>query len=335
MPGELRLLVWGVQPHNFFSILMNTVDIILSRFQGLVVRREIPCICHWDRTGAEPCTHFYSYEELIRLMEARRYKVECSQTFAEVSVPMLLYGMHSSTDEQVMTDIQSGQQRIEKRLDDLQKLDIILEKLHQQSELIVRNFTRHWNLEMQKVEAECPNTFLLALGRSNRFNPKNWVSQDYILHLVCQHPPGPHRVGDGYKLREAEEWWVKVSPWLNQVIKFIKFGVPMGKAIGAVYDGVDVEYMKAQIDLMDEISHQLPEISLLDTLNDAVIDPQLNYEQRVIGPALRAIYSFLSKADPGHIWGGLNKTLTPDGNILWLCEEHRKQYEVKPLSLET
>jgi hypothetical protein len=92
--------------------------------------------------------------------------------------------------------------------------------------------------------------------------------------------------------------------------------------------------MKAQIDLMDEISQQLPEISSLDTLNDAVMDPHMNYEQRVIGPALRAIYSFLSKADPGHIWGGLHKTLTPDGNILWLCEEHSKQYEVKPLSLE-
>ncbi len=333
MSRELRILVWGVQPHNFFTILMNTVDIILSRFQGLVVRREIPCICHWDRSVAEPCRHFYSYEELVRRMEARRYRVECAQTFAEVSVPMLLYGIHTSTDEQVMSDIQSGQQRIEKRLDDLQKLDIILEKLHQQSELIVRNFTRHWNLEMQKMEAECPNTFLLTLGSSNQFNPKNWISQEYVLHLVCQQPPGPHKVGEGYKLREAEEWWKNVSPWLNHVIKFLKFGVPMGRAIGAIYDEVDVEHMKAQIDLMEEITQQLSEITSPDTLNDALIDPHLNHEEQVIGPALRALYSFLLKADPGHIWGGLHKTLTPDGNILWLCEEHRKQYEVKPLNL--
>jgi len=46
MLRELRLLVAGVQPHNFFTILMHTVDVILARFQGLVIRREIPCICH-------------------------------------------------------------------------------------------------------------------------------------------------------------------------------------------------------------------------------------------------------------------------------------------------
>ena len=94
-------------------------------------------------------------------MHARRYKVECAQTFDDVSVPTLLYGIHTSTSEQVLSDIQKGQQKIEQRLDDLQKLDIILEKLHQQSEWLVRNFTRQWNFEMQKIEAECPNTFLL------------------------------------------------------------------------------------------------------------------------------------------------------------------------------
>ena len=37
-----------------------------------------------------------------------------------------------------MADIQQGQKNIEKRLDDLQKLDVILEKLQQQSELSLR-----------------------------------------------------------------------------------------------------------------------------------------------------------------------------------------------------
>src|SRR5260370_42596689 len=115
---------------------------------------------------------------------------------------MLLYGIHTSTDEQVMSDIQSGQQRIEKRLDDLQKLDSILEKLHQQSELIVRNFTRHWNLELEKMESECPNTFLLTLASSNQFNPQDGVTQKYVLHLVYHRPPGPTRVGEGDKLLE-------------------------------------------------------------------------------------------------------------------------------------
>lgn len=333
MKRELRLIVWGIQPHNFFTILMNTMNIILSRFQGLLVRREIPCICHWDQSRARPCTHMYSYEELVRRMEAKRSTVECSQTFREVAVPMLLYGIHTSTDQQVMIDIQAAQARIEQRLDELQKLDHILEKLHQQSELIVRNFARHWNLEMQKMESECPNIFILTLGKSHHFHPKNWISQEYLLHLMCQHPSGPHQVGEGYSLRETEEWWKQVSPWLNYVIKFLKFGVPLGRAIGALYDGVDTEHIKAHIDLLEEIAQHVPEVSSFDTLNDAIKDPHMNHEERVIGPALRALYGFLSKTDPGHIWGGLYKTLTPDGNILWLCKQHRQQYEVKPLQL--
>ena len=51
------------------------------------------------------------------------------------------------------------------------------------------------------------------------------------------------------------------------------------------------------------------------------------------GPALRALHSFLVEADPGKNWGGLYETVTPDGNILWLCDIHRQQYEAKPLEL--
>jgi hypothetical protein len=37
--------------------------------------------------------------------------------------------------------------------------------------------------------------------------------------------------------------------------------------------------------------------------------------------------------DEAHVWGGLNKTITPDGNILWLCDAHRQPFIAKPLKL--
>src|SRR5258706_15700180 len=106
-----------------------------------------------------------------------------------------------------MADIQQGQREMQQSLKELQKLDIIVEKLNQQSELIGRNFTRQGNLEMKKIEAECPRTFFLLPGSDNIFNPKNWVSQEYLLCLLGQHPSGPHQAGDGYRMRTAEEWW--------------------------------------------------------------------------------------------------------------------------------
>ena len=39
---EIRLLVWGTQPHNFFTILMNTIDVILDFFSGLTIWRGSP-----------------------------------------------------------------------------------------------------------------------------------------------------------------------------------------------------------------------------------------------------------------------------------------------------
>jgi internalin A len=72
---EFCLVVWGVQPHNFFIILMNTLDLILARFKGLQVQREVLCTCHWQRDSADPCPRFYRYEDLVRRMEAGKHEV--------------------------------------------------------------------------------------------------------------------------------------------------------------------------------------------------------------------------------------------------------------------
>ncbi|GCF11028.1 COR domain-containing protein [Dictyobacter arantiisoli] len=334
MLRELRIIVRGIQPYNFFTILKNTLDIILARFQGLQLRREIPCICHWNNPYASPCRHLYNYEELTRRMHKKRYKVECAHSFEEISVPKLLYGIHTSTDQEVMADIKRGQQQIVHRLEYLQQEDqLILETLRQQSELIARNFTRQWNLEMQRIEAECPNTFFLTLGANHRWNPKNWISQEYRLYLVCQHPSRPHAVGEGYTLRASEEWWQKISPWLNHLINFLKFGIPLGVAAGAIYNTINIESLQAHIDLMEQITYSIPEIVGEHILDDVISQTQEHHEGQAEGSALRALYGFLKTVDSDRSWGGLNKTITSDGNILWLCGEHRKQYDVKPLIL--
>jgi internalin A len=347
MQRELRLLVQGPLPQNFFTILMNTMDVILARFEGLKVQREIPCICHWQREEAEPCPYFYRYDELVRRMEAKRYEVECPQSFSKVSVPTLLYGIHMSTDQQVMDNIQEGQpefqkemkqsqREIQQSLKELKKLDVILGKLNQQSELIARNFTRQWNLEMKKMEAECPNTFFLMSGDNKPFDPKNCVGRDYRLYLVCQHPPGPHNVGDSYQLRKSREWWTTVGPWFNHLVNFLKFAVPMGKAVGVVVEAVDIlpdiKQLQANIDLLEQITQNLPELASYDSMKD--MNEQTDQYQRTVGPALRALHNFLNEVDPIQLWGGLDKILTPDGNILWLCDRHRQQYVVKPLKLD-
>jgi hypothetical protein len=68
----------------------------------------------------------------------------------------------------------------------------LLMEVNQRSELIWRELIRQWNVEMQHEELECPNVFILTLGKRKRFDPKNWVSQEYHLYLICQHPIVKH-----------------------------------------------------------------------------------------------------------------------------------------------
>jgi len=333
---ELRLAVWGMQPYTFFVILKETIDLILARFEGLQVRREVPCICHRQPQAATPCEEVYRYEEdLVRRLVHGKQTIQCPDSYEDVSVLELLFGLHVGTAPEVMAKVEEGQQEILRRLSEAQQRDeLLLQKVSQLCEWNVRSFTRLWNMEMHKMEAECPNTFFLIPGSHISFNPKNWFSHDYKLYLMCQHPPGPHCMDDeyGYDLRPSRDWWVKVSPWLKYLITFLKFGVPMVGAIGNVVDAVDFKNIDAQVKLLEKITEDLPEIIEGKPAGPIEGGLQLGQDQ-TIGPALRFLHSFLKEVDPHQFWGGLEKVITPDGNILWLCSLHARPYEVQVLSL--
>ena len=109
----------------------------------------------------------------------------------------------------------------------------------------------------------------------------------------------------------------------------------MGKALGAVFDEVDIKQMQANIDLLGEITKHLSEFPALDSMERSTTVPIMHKKQQAVGPALRALHSYLDTVDPHKIWGGLRRMFTPDGHILWLCDKHSQQYEVKPLQLGT
>ena len=185
------------------------------------------------------------------------------------------------------------------------------------------------------MEAECPNTFFLIPGSTTPFNYKNWISHDYKLFLMCQHPPGPHCIVDsqGYDLRQTKEWWIKVGPWLKHLITFLKFGVPMaGAVLGVALSDATFKQIEKQVGLLEKITEDLPEIVESDPGSFAEKHQMVGQEQ-VLGPALRVLHSFLKEVDPQEYWDGLHKIVTPDGNILWLCEEHARPYQVQPLQL--
>jgi internalin A len=342
--NELRLEVWGVEPRTFLVMLKETLDLILSRFEGLQVRREVPCICHRQTGSLQPCPKTYHYEEdLVERLNQGRETIECRKSYQLVKVRELLYGIHISTTQEVRAVVSAGQQEILQHLHVIEgKTDLLLydnsmlwQRINQLCEWNIRQFTRLWNLEMRKMEAECPNTFYLILGSKTPFNPKNWISYDYKLFLVCQYPSGPHciRESKGYDLRQTKDWWIKVSPWLKYLIEFLKFGVPIaGKVLDIAVNEETYKQLGKQIDLLEQIIENIPQIAEHDPLSLEERHHPGGFEQN-IGPAMRVLHSFLKEADPHQYWDGLEKVVTEDGNILWLCHEHARPYQVHPLQL--
>jgi internalin A len=75
----------------------------------------------------------------------------------------------------------------------------------------------------------------------------------------------------------------------------------------------------------------LPDIQF-DEDDRSFIDPDKpgRKPHKISGAALRTLHEFLKEKDPDQVWGGLTRTTTPEGDVLWLCKEHIK--EVYPTS---
>ena len=61
------------------------------------------------------------------------------------------------------------------------------------------------------------------------------------------------------------------------------------------------------------------EVRVLESLPDG--------EEGFTGADLRLIYNLLDHLDSSHFWRGLCKTMSPEGDILWLCPTHYKIFD--------
>ncbi len=336
--SSLRLVAWGPQPKNFFELLRNTIETILGTFQGLKVQRTMHCYCH-HITHEEPCQEMYPWKKLQNHRVKRRFQIECPDSLENVDILTILTG-HPLDDKSMLKQLadelhalETGQNQIlggQSQILAGQQLQA--ERLQQQTELMIRGFTRQWNLLMKQIQVECPNTFILMpnsnltgfenlSGFMSNLNPKNWFSHTYNLHLLCQHPACPHQIdGDaGYEIRQPKAWWQKVSPWLQHGITFLRYVTPLAGVVN--FSAENMENLTSSLELMEQICEYLPPTDEHDM-------PHANrHAQELDSAALRTFHALLEQIDPQRRWANLHKTVTPDENILWLCPEHHAEFE--------
>ncbi|UCH89271.1 MAG: hypothetical protein JSV49_01090, partial [Thermoplasmata archaeon] len=311
--------VWGPHPQNFFVILMNSMDLILHRFPGLTIKRNVPCICKKGDPSGEDCHRYFPYSDLVRRFATGKMYVECPDSFENVSVQAMLYGIHPSTQDQILEEVKGL--RREEAAD-----------YQQMTELLNRYFSRTYNLILDE-KYHCPNVFLIKPKDLKKWNPNRLFSERYNIQLYCQSPSDWHATDWIRELKKPKKWWLEFSPWLSKLIELMKFAIPVISVIPSErISRQKLKEFEKNLDIMSEFAGvNLERKPSEDT--DQVSSERRVAATQTVDFALRQLYFLLDELDPSHEWGGLSPVLTPEGTLLWLCPEHKKEYLVPTLEI--
>ena len=107
---EISIKVWGSFPYTFLLILKQTLDVLLQSFQGLRVRRKIPCRCSLQQQSP----HYHVYEDLEKQQARGQSEIVCPEGL-RISLATLLYGIHTSTAPEMVATVQKTQQFVTRR----------------------------------------------------------------------------------------------------------------------------------------------------------------------------------------------------------------------------
>ncbi|AFY80496.1 COR domain-containing protein [Oscillatoria acuminata] len=330
----LQLTVRGATPQNFFTLLRDGIELTLSRFQGLQVKRTIPCFVVGCSRGLQE----FDEHKLKKRYENNRLNLECEECWEKLSVVKLLYGLDlnpqtvpvsigsnnalnllQSQIAQLQSSVNSGHQENQAKIGELQA----------QSQ---RQFTTLFRIEQQKIESHCPSVFALR-PRDTANWKKILFGQKFELQLYCEAPGEWHPALDGglYEIEVPAEWFKVMAPHIQQLASLLKYATPIiGSKLGIGNVENYEKLLKRDIQFMQILAAELPKLQgadAMDLLQNAGKGTQVNYApERLQGAALRVLRQLLDEKDPHHHWGGLQKVLTPEGHYLWLCEHHAREY---------
>ncbi|MFC1713002.1 COR domain-containing protein, partial [Candidatus Poribacteria bacterium] len=315
----LQLTVRGPNPHNFFALLKDGVEVTLARFPGLRIDRMIPCPGH----NGEPCGHEFNYEHLQKAIEKVPpvEQIQCPASFEPVLVSDLLFGIHWRTRDVVLERIDE----LEKTL--VEKDDAILATIGDLLQLAQREFTNIYCREQSVIDSHCPNVFALRPRDISGWKERI-VGREVELQLYCQAPGCWHSCGKSYRIKITANWIRAVAPYLQKMVGVLKYAAPLAGPWVAVAFPEYEKIIKNDIKLMTELVKKLPDLEKSRKLELLEMAPEVRDKERVGGAPLRAIRHLLDEVDPERHWGGLRKVLTPEGHYLWLCEHHAEEYRL-------
>jgi internalin A len=118
-----------------------------------------------------------------------------------------------------------------------------------------------------------------------------------------------------------------VRPHPRQLLTVLKHAAPLAGPVLGMAVGHLSDRLSAELDTMTEIVDQIPEFPRdLDPPEKDVRSDSGRVERASNEADFRALEGLLLKLDPDRRWGGLSRTVTPEGPTLYLCRDHADAY---------
>jgi len=323
--AELR--VRGPHPHDFFALLRDGFELTLARFPGLGVQRSVPCPGH----AGIPCAHKFDYANLLNAIDRKPpiLEIQCPVTFESVSIPGLLFGINWHARDAVIDRIEEARGELVGELHEAKsKIDEVSTGLEVNVRLMQREFLKLFYREQRLVETQCPNVFTITPAAG--INWRRVVGERVNLRLYCQAPGSWHPTASGgqYQFTIQANWLRRTLPYITGLIGVLKLAVPfVGPAVGVI-DSAYAKSVEYDVKLMEKLVAALPSAYNKLVEANAITSAGQSVKAHKSGASLRSLRLLLESLDKGQVWGGLAPILTPEGHLLWLCDDHSRTYDV-------
>jgi hypothetical protein len=355
---EVRLSVRGPAPHYFFDVLRSGLELTLNRFH-MNPKRLIPCKGH----NGNHCAEEFELSDLLGFVEDGEPQIQCRKSRKMVSVADLLVGIRPENTIAKLNEVLARQDETlaetKGAREDIAYLQMNIAEL---TAVVHAGFTREFNAEQSREFSACPNIFALRSGRGDgdligllepirmsgmmdKIRETFW-RQTLELQLYCQQPGHWHPVGYDrgktepatglYQIEMDSEFLQTVGPYLLKLAKIMKCATPLaGFVLPGLTSGQAEQYRKQfkedverWVKLADAVAKTTPEMLEESSASKFGRRQDTHRLRQIAGYELRGLRKVLEDKDKLGVWGKLRRRMTPEGNWLWLCDEHWKTYTV-------
>ncbi|KAF9358456.1 hypothetical protein BGX34_008926 [Mortierella sp. NVP85] len=146
---------------------------------------------------------------------------------------------------------------------------------------------------------------------------------------------------EGYDIMNHKDFFQRYGTYVLAILKMIRFGIPAANVIVPLSHLIStdaIDQVTARMQLSTEtielgIDQVMSYIEKITTENNELIDVSSGQLESIMTPEdadLRDLESYLKGHDRGAVLGNLNRTLTAEGHVRWVCIDHyRKNHQEK------